>query len=104
MTIKRHEAMILSGRRRSDTRQNFLPAIFLSPIVVAKFIFFVPISLFLRIWRQWRSVARTLVSEEPNIFQGGGGGCNIFQGGGGGVQLFPGGDGEGLNADLYRNQ
>ena len=34
--------------------------IFLSPIVVAKFIFFAPNLLFLRIWRQWRSVARTL--------------------------------------------
>ena len=40
MTIKRHEAMILSRRRCSDARQKFLPAIFLSPIVVAKFIFF----------------------------------------------------------------
>ena len=32
--------MILSRRRRSDARQKFSPAIFLSPIVVAKFIFF----------------------------------------------------------------
>ena len=60
MTIKRHEAMILSRRRRSDARQKFLPAIFLSPLVVAKFIFFAPNLLFLRILRQWRSVARTL--------------------------------------------
>ena len=52
--------MILSRRRRSDARQKFLPAIFLSPIVVAKFIFFAPNLLFLRILRQWRSVARTL--------------------------------------------
>ena len=39
MTIKRHEAMILSRRRRSDAGQKISPAIFLSPIVVAKFIF-----------------------------------------------------------------
>ena len=37
-----------------------LLAIFLSPIVVAKLIFFEPNLLFLRILRQWRSVARTL--------------------------------------------
>ena len=60
MTIKRHEAMILIRRRRSDARQKFSPAIFLSPIVVAKFIFFAPNLLFLHIWRQWRLVSRTL--------------------------------------------
>ena len=52
--------MILSRRRRPDARQKFLPAIFLLPIVVAKFIFFAPNLLFLRIWQQWISVARTL--------------------------------------------
>ena len=53
--------MILSWRRRSGARQKFSPAIFLSPIVVAKFMFFAPNLLFLRIWRQWRSVAGTLI-------------------------------------------
>ena len=68
--MKGHEAMILSRRRHSDARQKFLPAIFLSPIVVAKFIFFAPNLLFLRILRQWRSVARTLVEPvHGNVFR-----------------------------------
>ena len=40
ITIKRHEAMVLSRRRRSDAGQKFSTAIFLSPLVGAKFIFF----------------------------------------------------------------
>ena len=60
MTIKRHEAMALSLRWHFYARQNFSSAIFLSPIVVAKFIFSAPNLLFLPIWQQWRSVARTL--------------------------------------------
>ena len=55
INIKRHEAITLS-----DARQKFSLAIFLSPIVVAKLQFFVPNILFLRMLRQWRSVARTL--------------------------------------------
>ena len=43
-----------------DKKQKFSLAIVLSPIVVAKLQFFEPNLLFLRIWRQWRSVARTL--------------------------------------------
>ena len=66
MTIKRHEATILSRRRRSVARQKISPASFLSPIVVAKFIFFAPNLLFLRILRQWRSVARTLPMASCN--------------------------------------
>ena len=49
---------------------------------------------------QWFISKKTIifqVSEESDIFRGGGGGSKIFQGGG--VQLFPGGGG--LNAYLY---
>ena len=38
----------------------FYGDIFFSPLVFAKSYFFVPKIFFLRIWRQWRSVARTL--------------------------------------------
>ena len=61
--IKRHEAMALSGGDVPMPDKNFSLAIFLSPIVVAKLQFFAPNLLFLRIWRQWRSVARTLISQ-----------------------------------------
>ena len=40
---------------------------FFSPLVFAKSCFFVPKIIFLRIWRQWQSVARTLSLIRPEI-------------------------------------
>ena len=59
---------IIQSRKVRDTRNNYMAqyrviqTIFFSPLVFANLWFFVPNLIFLRKWRQWRSVTRTLKS------------------------------------------